>query len=158
MAGSLIVCFSVTKTIDFRPHSRYITILAPLKEVARRHAGSSGEDGARGWICSPFPGGLGHQPAGIMTGMRGARCNRNGAGGGNPPLTGAALREAWSEAEPLGCVSPLDKSRGGTPEGERALQGARRSASCGGYGTASLRRSASFFFLWRIFWRMANGE
>ena len=59
--------------------------------------------------------------AGIMTGMRGARCNRNGAGGGNPPLTGAALREAWSEAEPLGCVSPLGKSRGGTPEGERAL-------------------------------------
>src|ERR1700737_4129115 len=30
--------------------------------------------------------------------------------------------------------SPPGKSRGGTPEGVRALQGARRSASCGGYG------------------------
>ena len=58
-----------------------------------------------------------------MTGVRGARCNRNGAGGGNPPLIGAALREAWSDAESLGCVSPLDKSRGGTPTGERALTG-----------------------------------
>ena len=59
-------------------------------------------DGARavpaGWGSSlRLPGGFGHQPAGTMTGARGARCKRNGAGGGNPPLTGADLREAWSE-------------------------------------------------------------
>ena len=43
-------------------------------------------------------------------------------------------------------MSPLGKSRGGTLEGERALEGAYRTVRCGGYGTASLRRSASFFF------------
>ena len=64
-------------------------------------------------------------PAGTMTGMRGARCNRGRRRRGHPPLIGAALREAWSEAESLGCVSPLDKSRGGTPEGVRAPLGAR---------------------------------
>jgi len=45
----------------------------------------------------------------------------------------------------LGCASPLDKSRGGTPEGARALQGARRNASCGGYGTASFGVPLPFF-------------
>jgi hypothetical protein len=46
--------------------------------------------------------------------------------------------------------SPPGKSRGGTPEGVRALQGARRSASCGGYGlrlTAFRFPFLSWFFL-----------
>ena len=33
-----------------------------------------GERGARGRICNPLPGGIGHHPAGTTTGMRGARC------------------------------------------------------------------------------------
>ena len=96
-------------------------------------------------------------PAGTMTGARGARCNRGRRRRGNPPLTGAALREAWSEAEPLGCVSPLDKSRGGTPTGERALTGACRTARCGGYGTASYRRSASCFYFF-VGWASALAD
>src|SRR5580700_6424150 len=48
-----------------------------------------------------------------------------------------ASQEAWPEAEPLGWNTPLGESRGGTPEGERALQGASRIARCGGCGPAS---------------------
>jgi hypothetical protein len=33
-------------------------------------------------------------------------------------------------------ITPLGESRGGTPEGERALQGACRIARCGGCGPA----------------------
>jgi len=44
------------------------------------------------------------------------------------------------------------QSRGGTPEGERTLQGARRNASCGGYG---LRLTAFRILLFRSFVRMA---
>jgi hypothetical protein len=43
-----------------------------VKEAVRRHAGPSGEDGARERLCRPFPGGFRHQPAGTMTGTRGA--------------------------------------------------------------------------------------
>jgi hypothetical protein len=73
------------------------------------------------------PGGLGHQPAGTMTGARGASLQPGPRCGVNPrPYRRRVPREAWPEAEPLGCVSPLGKSRGGTPQGVRALQGARR--------------------------------
>jgi len=34
--------------------------------------GHRSEDGARGRICTPFPGGLGIKPAGTKTGVRGA--------------------------------------------------------------------------------------
>jgi hypothetical protein len=34
---------------------------------------------------------------------------------------GCLSREAWPEAEPLGCVSPSGKSRRGTPEGVLSL-------------------------------------
>jgi hypothetical protein len=45
----------------------------------------------------------------------------------------------------FGMTSPSGESRGGTPEGERALQGARRSRkSCGGYGSASFGVPLSF--------------
>ena len=42
-------------------------------------------------------------------------------------------------------IPPCGKSRGGTPEGVRALQSARRTERCGGCYSASFRRSASFF-------------
>ena len=49
---------------------------------------------------------------------------------GEPYRTGrpAKYQEAWPEAEPLGRES-LWRVRGGTPTGERALQGARRAMS-----------------------------
>jgi hypothetical protein len=40
--------------------------------------------------------------------------------------------------------SPLGKSRGGTPEGERALQGANCTARYSGYGSASFGVPLSF--------------
>jgi hypothetical protein len=39
--------------------------------------------------------------------------------------------------------SPFGKSRGGTPMGERALQGARRTGRCGGFRE---QRSSAFRF------------
>jgi hypothetical protein len=103
---------------------------APSRLLTRSSAGDpvrrSGMRCPRALGSSPrLPGGFGHQSAGTMTGTRGARCNRGRRRRGHPPLTGAALREAWSEAESSGCVSPLDESRGGTPEGVRAPLGAR---------------------------------
>jgi hypothetical protein len=45
-------------------------------------------------------------------------------------------------------IIPLGESRGGTPEGERALQGARRVARCGG---CDPRLSAFRFLLFLSF-------
>jgi len=120
-----------------------------VKEVVRRQAGSSGEDGARGRLCRPFPGGFGHQSAGIMTGTRGARCNRSRRRRETPASSGA--RAAKHGLRPhLGMRESQGQSRGGTPEGERTLQGARRNASCGGYG---LRLTAFRILLFRSFVR-----
>ena len=77
-----------------------------------------------------LPGGIGHHACRHHD--RHARCiaaTGAGVGGITPPLMGAALREAWSGAESLGCVSPLDKSRSGTPEGVRVPLDARRAPS-----------------------------
>jgi hypothetical protein len=41
---------------------------------SRGHSLERGECGACGRICNPLPGGIGHHPAGTMTGARGARC------------------------------------------------------------------------------------
>ena len=82
-------------------------------------AGWRSECGARGRrLVTSAPGRLGHQPAGTMTGTRGASLQPGPAlAGGTPPLIGAKSREAWPEAEPWGCVSSFGESRGGTPEG-----------------------------------------
>ena len=111
------------RPLDFGPRFGYITILAFVKEVTRRQAGPSGETGARGRICSPFPGGFGHHVC--RQHDRHARCSLQPgpAPAGKPRLAWRWPRETWSEAEPLGCVSPLGKSRGGTPEGVRAPAG-----------------------------------
>ena len=105
-----------------------------MKEVVRRQAGSSGEDGARGRLCRPIPGRFGTsvcrhlRPACEVLAVTGA-----GAGGRPPPPTGARAVKHGPRSH-LGIASSQGQSRGGTPEGERALQGARRNASCGGYG------------------------
>jgi hypothetical protein len=96
-------------------------------------------------LCSRAASGI--MPAGTMTGTRGARCNRGRRRRETPAILGAAPREAWPEAESLGCVSPLDKSRRGTPTGERALQGARWPR-----GTAvEQQRLSAFRFLFCFF-------
>ena len=57
-----------------------------------------------------------------------ARCSLQAepAPAGYPCLAWRWLRETWPGAESLGCVSPLDKSRSGTPEGVRVPLDARR--------------------------------
>jgi hypothetical protein len=63
--------------------------------------------------------------AGIMTGMRGARWNRGGRRRDTPAIDRRLLRETWSGLH-LGMRESQGESRSGTPEGERAPQGARR--------------------------------
>ena len=63
-----------------------------MKDVARRHTASWSEDGARGRLCKPFPGGFGHQPAGTMTGTRGASLQPGPAPAGAPRRVSAPRR------------------------------------------------------------------
>ena len=74
---------------------------------------------------------LGIMSAGTMTGVRGARWNWGRCCGLNPQIR-RRRHEAWPGAASLGCVSPLDRSRSGTPKGERAPLSARRTRWCGG--------------------------
>ena len=106
-------------------------VLAFVQEVVRRQAGSSGEDGARGRLCRPFPGGFGHHVCRHYD--RHARCSlqRGRRRRETPAIQGASAAKPGPESH-LGMRESRGKSRGGTPEGERALQGARRNASCGG--------------------------
>ena len=62
----------------------------------------------------------GHQPAGTMTGTRGARCNRATGAGGDPRRLRRLVREAWPGSCTIGMRHSLGQSRGGTPRGERA--------------------------------------
>jgi hypothetical protein len=88
-----------------------------------------------------------------MTGMRGASLQtERGAGGITPPPTGAVSREAWPVAEPLGCVSPSGKNRGGTPEGVRALK-ARAAARKAAEVTEQRLTAFRFLFLFFRFLR-----
>jgi hypothetical protein len=59
-------------------------------------AGGASAVPAGGGSSLPFPGGFGYQPAGTMTGVRGARCNRGrGTGRDNPAAYWRLPREAW---------------------------------------------------------------
>jgi hypothetical protein len=54
-----------------------IKYLAHVKDASRvTTVGGASAVPAGGGSSLPFPGGFGHQPAGTMTGVRGARCNR----------------------------------------------------------------------------------
>ena len=61
--------------------------------------------------------------AGIKTGTRGARCNRGGRRRETPARLGARSAKPGPESH-LGMRESQGQSRGGTPEGERTLQGA----------------------------------
>ena len=93
--------FFLRLTLDIRPHSSYLTILAPVKDVARRHT-ASWERGRcpRAEPYTPFPGGLGIMSPGIMTGTGGASLDWDRRRRVTPVQT--ASQEAWPEAEPLG--------------------------------------------------------
>ena len=110
-------------------------------------AGGASAVPADGGSSLPFSGGSGIMPAGIRTGARGARCKRGRCRRSEARRFGCRSREAWPEAEPLGCVSPSGKSRRGTPEGVLPPQGAvPQPARLRWLRNSVLRRSASFLF------------
>jgi hypothetical protein len=98
-ANQPVVASTVTR-LDLRlTASRTRALSLFVKDPGRLTAAGGSECGARGqWLVTVAPGRLGHQPAGIMTGMRGARCNRGRRRRETPATFDAALREAWSEA------------------------------------------------------------
>jgi len=111
--------------------------------MARRQAGLSGEDGARGRNCKPFPGGFGHHVCRHYD--RHARCSLQPgqAPAGDPRQTWRSLRETWSEAAPGDARVPRREPRWNA--GRRAHRSRcapqrklRRLRDC------VLRRSASF--------------
>ena len=90
------------------------------------HGGAGG--GARGWrLVTATPGRPGHQPAGTMTGARGASLEVPHGLAGNPPRL-ARVSRSLAQVEPWDEILPMAESRGGTPRGERAALCARRTA------------------------------
>ncbi len=83
-----------------RPYYSYTTILAHVKDMARRHT-VSWERGRCPQADLQFaPGRLGYQSPGIMTGAGGASLDWDRRRRVTPVQT--ASQEAWPEAEPLG--------------------------------------------------------
>src|ERR1700691_1257605 len=82
--------------------------------------------GARGWrLVTAAPGRPGHQPAGTMTGARGASLDVPHGLAGVPPRL-ACVSRSLAQVEPWDEILPQAESRGGTPIGERAALCARR--------------------------------
>src|SRR5580658_9459786 len=118
-----------------------------LAPVQGRHAVTP-HDGARVGsrgrrFVTATPGRSGHQPAGTMTGVRGASLEVPHRLAENPPCS-ACVSRSLAQVEPWDEILPVAESRGGTPRGERALQSARRIERCGGYGPALIGVPLSF--------------
>ncbi len=83
------------------------------------------------------------QPAGTMTGVRGASLDVPHGLAENPPRSACPVSRSLAQVEPWDEILPVAESRGGTPRGERAALCARRTPlGCGGWLRVS-RRSAS---------------
>ena len=78
----------------------YATILASLKDMARRHIASWERGRCPRVALQAAPGRLGHQSPGIMTGTGGASLDWDRRRRVTPVQT--TSQEAWPEAEPLG--------------------------------------------------------
>src|SRR5580693_9036687 len=110
------------------------------------------EGGARGWVCSLLPGGLGIMSPGIMTGVGGASLDWDRRRRVTPVRT--ASQEAWPEAD-LGDEILLEMRAVVERRQACALQkGARRIARCGG-GT---QRLPAFRFLHFFVARVEQSE
>jgi hypothetical protein len=86
--------------LDTGLRSSYTTILAPVKDVARRHTVLWERGRCPRAGLQSAPGRLGYQPPGMMTGMGGASLDWDRRRRVTPVQT--ASQEAWPEAEPLG--------------------------------------------------------
>jgi hypothetical protein len=102
--------------------------------------------GSRAWrLVTVTPGRPGHQPAGTMTGARGASLEvPQGLAGLLPRL--AFVSRSLAQVEPWDEILPMAESRGGTPRGERAAIRARRTPLGAVVGYASLGVLLPFFF------------
>src|ERR1700723_2946548 len=100
--------------------------LAPVQgrhAVTPRGGARVGSRGRR--LVTATPGRPGHQPAGTMTGVRGASLDVPHGLAENPPRS-ACVSRSLAQVEPWDEILPLAESRGGTPRGERAALCARR--------------------------------
>jgi hypothetical protein len=108
-------------------------------------SGWRSECGARGQGLVTFAlGRFGHQPAGTMTGVRGARCNRDRRQAGYPRRFSVTGLAKHGPSCALGTTTPFGQSRGGTPEDVRTLGCVPRPARLRRLRNSVLRRSASF--------------
>jgi len=121
---------------------------SPKRTPAGDTVWRSGVRCPRAEVSSPLhSGGSDIMPSGTMTGVRGARCNRSRRRRVTPPSL--ALRSAKpGPGCAKGCVSPLDRSRCGTPKGERVPLDARRALQARSY---ELRLSAFCFLFFLSF-------
>ena len=95
------------RLLDKRLCSGYTIILAPVKDMARRHTASWERGRCPRVGLQPAPGRLGHQSPGIMTGMGGASLDWDRRRRVTPVQT--ASQEAWPEAEPWGRILPTGR-------------------------------------------------
>src|ERR1700723_162620 len=112
--------------------------LAPVQgrhAVTPRGGARVGSRGRR--LVTATPGRPGHQPAGTMTGVRGASLDVPHGLAENPPRS-AGVSRSLAQVEPWDEILPLAESRGGTPRGERAAIRARRTSLGAAVGYASL--------------------
>src|ERR1700685_563722 len=100
--GGWLLCFFY---IEMRLCIGYRIILAPLKDMARRHSASWGRGRCPRAGLQPIPGRLGYQSPGIMTGAGGASLDWDRRRRVTPVQT--TSQEAWPEAEPLGWNNSL---------------------------------------------------
>jgi hypothetical protein len=110
--------------LDIGPLFRYkqTVNLAHVKDASRvTAAGGASAVPAGGGSSLLFSGGLGISLPTLGPAREVLAATGSGARRDTPAIYGRLPREAWPEAEPLGCMSPSGKNRGGTPEGVRIL-------------------------------------
>ena len=106
--------------LDFRPLSCYLIIgKFPLTKDAGRvtAVGGAGAVPAGSGSSLLLSGGSGISLPILRPAREVLAATGSGAWRDTPAIYGCWSREAWPEAEPLGCMSPSGKSRRGTPEG-----------------------------------------
>jgi|HubBroStandDraft_2_1064218.scaffolds.fasta_scaffold23304_1 hypothetical protein len=122
----MVCLFSVDSSLCIS----YDTILAPMKDMARRHIVSWERGRCPRAGLQPAPGRLGYQSPGTMTGTGGASLDWDRRRRVTPVQT--ASQEAWPEAD-LGDEILLEMRAVVERRQACALQkGARRIARCGG--------------------------
>src|ERR1700733_10504025 len=132
--------------LDIRPHYGYITILTPVKDMARRHTASWERGRCPRAGLQPAPGRLGYQSPGITTGTGGASLDWERRRRVTPVQT--ASQEAWPEAEPLGWNNSLRREpRWNAGKRARSVERSPR-RKMGRYGACVCRASASVVFLY----------